>query len=196
MFERMEKKTKTIIAVVIVIAVIAVSVFSFCIINQEKQEDPLKNLEYVNIEEQFGLNPPEGWTLDEHKDDPFVVTLEISYPTDNLSSFMNVYITATSPSLNKTLDEQVNNFLENYFPRFEPENFSMISHNERTVNDMEAYEFKFIMHNFSIYYTIKAKYIFVEKNSRLFNINYWGTLDLYDMYESVVEQSLDTLVII
>ena len=38
--------------------------------------------------------------------------------------------------------------------------------------------------------------ILVEKNSRVFLIEYRGTLDLYDTYESAVEESINTLVII
>ena len=136
-----EKKTG--IVVVIIIAIVVVGALYFFILRE--QFDPFSNLEYVNRDDNFGLNPLEGWIVKEHNDGSSVISISIYYPPNNLSSFIQIDITPPPPGSNIKLDEQVDNFMQNYFPQFDPENFSSFTHNNRTVNGMDAYEFKFIV---------------------------------------------------
>lgn len=190
----MEKKTK-ILSAVVVVAVLVISGVLFFVVFQEKNSDPLSNLGYSNREEGFGFNPPAGWKLSGEMAGVVYFNYTINGNTsENLGLTVYNHAGASykqnlSYYVNQTLIELANSTLENN---------SLISHNERTVNGMNAYEFVFT-HDYHINqtkYEVKIKYVYVEKNGRLFGIEYSGRPDLYDEYEPIAEQSINTLVII
>ena len=130
------------IGAVIIAAIVIGCVLYFFVFNQEPV-DPFEDLEYVNRENNFGLNPPNSWLVQDRADDASVILASIYYPPNNLTSFMQIDISISSTDSEITLDDQVENFLNNYFPQMNPQNFSQFTHKEITVNGMDAYEFKY-----------------------------------------------------
>jgi len=182
----MQKKMKVKLMSVIVVAVVIVGVFLFIPL-----DNPLSNLGYVNEKYGFGLNPPEGWTVEDESttyvffgysvDDNITRTLSFSIHAtilDEEESTRGVFESTFEPILNNSTSSNV----------------TLISYNERTVNDMEAYEIVAIenRHNFST----EKKLMYVGNNKKLLLIQYVASPDLYNTYDSVIEQSLNSLVIV
>ncbi|RLF26154.1 MAG: hypothetical protein DRN01_05310, partial [Thermoplasmata archaeon] len=79
-------------------------------------------------------------------------------------------------------------------------NFSLISHGSRSVNSMDAYEIVFywesISENDSNMTKIKQKEIFIAKGETLVYVYYISPLEYYDLYDSAVEKSISSLIIV
>ena len=190
----MKKNIITVVGVIFVI-IIVVATGSYFITLEKQENSFLPYLKYSNEVGEFGLNPPEGWTVreDNNPEPSVIVELPTSLESKEYLYFVvRVYDTLDqlSYSNKEYLDFYVNEYL-NYFTNFDDENYTLISHNERSINNMEAYEFIIIYDDL-----MKEKEILVEKNSRIFQIIYRGPPELYDTYESIFEQSMNTLVII
>jgi len=159
----------------------------------------LSNLGYVDREHGFGFNPPDGWNIISVSDSAVYLNCTTNESnSEPLSLFGFMVGIPNYGAINQTLSSYVEYTLEDLTDST-LENFSLISHNKRTVNGMNAYEFVSAFDwydNQSIKYERKEKLIFVEKNERIFNIKYWGKPELYDKYESFVNQSINSLTII
>jgi hypothetical protein len=192
----MEKKTK-IILVVFFVVILVVSCAMLFVFLQGTKSDPLNNLKYVNREFEFGFNPPDGWNLGLETGGG--VYFNYTTNEDNSEPLWLIVWASTPVGYKETLNSYVNQTLE-LLANSTLENFSLISNNERTVNGMNAYEFvstyNYYDNQTKIKYERKVKLVYVEKNGRIFNIQYAGRPDLYDEYESVVEQSINSLTII
>jgi len=186
----MEKKTK-IILVVFVVVILVISGALFFVVFQEKKNDPLSNLGYVNRELGFGLNPPQNWDVKEENTLIWFET-DFSYSEENSSDSITLQILAPLPDGNYPTFSYLIYDKLNAYSKLNDENTSM-SHSERTINGMNAHEFIWIISNKT---EMKAKEIFVEKNGRVFYIYFGKVPYLYDKYLSIAEQSINSLTIV
>lgn len=144
-------------------------------------------LGYVNEEYGFGLNPPEGWIVNEQTYDP----VKFFCPDQN---DYQVHIVINRPvNLNQTLEEIANELLERYEESYF-KNFSLISRTPRTINNMSAYE---------LVYTegkepnmLQHKQILYQKDEIVFTLTYNSLVRTYDTYISVVDESIDSFMIL
>lgn len=194
-----EKKSpikKTIVIFLIVLIVASIGVY-FLFFNNEIDLDPLEDLEYVNREFGYGFNPPENWTK------TTMWSMSLTFNCENVEFKPNYSNSATFPRYvmnvslkicapescnNGNMEDFVNYLTESCSNESFTANYTVI-HGERKLNGMDAYEF--IISNA----TTKYKIIFTECNSKVFSIEYDAPIDLYDKYDEVVEQSINTLVI-
>ena len=155
-----------------------------------QQQDPLKGLGYVNKQYGFGLNPPEGWTTDEN--DQFGAVVRFDSPIEN-SSAVNLGITKSyTLNASETLNIVVEQLLAQYPVVIT--NFTLVSNSARTVNGMNAHE---IIYTFvQGIYALKGRQVIIEKNKKVFFLTYTALPDRYDIYNSVVEQSINSFTII
>ncbi len=145
------------------------------------------NLVYVNEEYGFGLNPPEGWIVNEQTYDP----VKFFCPDQN---DYQVHIVINRPvTLNLTLEDIADDLLgryeESYF-----KNFSLISRTPKTINNMNAYE---------LVYTegkepnmLQHKQILYQKDEIVFTLTYNSLVRTYDTYIAVVDQCIDSFMIL
>lgn len=192
----MEKKTKILLGIVVVIIVIGAAIF--IVLN-----DPLSDLEYVNREFGFGLNPPENWDIVLE----YIGRVTFAAPSDEVYLAIQPFESSTIEPMNlstmieetlETYESLYNNTDEN-ITQLPYGNFSLISENERMVNGRNAYEFVCAYDDIFGYYNaskIKEKVVIIVTNGKGFSIKYIGSQTSYDKYESIVEQSINTLVII
>ena len=153
------------------------------------QEDALSGLGYVNREYGIGINPPDGWTVDEN-----ITQYLVNFYGPTIDEFQ-IYLSiskAYTLEPDETLSSLFDDMLGTYSVAWP--NFSAISTGARMVNSMDAYElvytFTFDSHN------ISGKHIMVEKNGKICGIIFLATVDTYDTYLSDIEQSIESLVII
>lgn len=151
------------------------------------EEDALSGLGYVNREYGFGINPPEGWTINESSSIAgTIVKFETPINGDDYALF--VIGTPTYLFTGETLSELIDLMIENYNISFT--NFSLISKNSRTINGMDAYEFVYV---FDRTLTVKQKEIVIEENpENVHLLIYNASPDSYDKYISMIDQSVDS----
>jgi len=150
----------------------------------DKQDDMLSGLEYINEEYDFGLNPPEGWTVDETGG--FGTVVMFLGPTeDNFG--INIVITTDTLDSSKTLSILAGEFIELYSV---DANFTLILSSETTVNGMNAYEIAYTMN------ILKQKMVMVEKNNVILILVYSALETSYDTYLTLFEESLSSLTIV
>jgi hypothetical protein len=183
---KMKKKTKIILTVVVVM-ILVVSAVLFFVVLQGTKKDPLSNLKYANRGLGFGLNPPDGWNISESASIPVTFTCPEKYNSLDLS--FSIRVLGSDVPLNKLVEDYLSNINQN--PSFYP---NLTSHEERTVNGMNAHEFVFIV-NITGYPESKEKIIFVE-GKKIMSIELIGPMYLYDKYESVAEQSINSFTIV
>jgi len=122
------KKSLLLIGVVALLITIALS---GCFDNNSA----LKNLGYSNTEYGFGLNPPEGWRVDETQGGTLVGFFGPA--ADNFTINILIGVAEFAP------EETVKNVAEYLMESAQNSktNFSLVSSGARTVNGMNAYEF-------------------------------------------------------
>ena len=153
------------------------------------KEDELSGLGYSNTVYGFGLNPPTGWTIDESGS---MGTIVIFYGPSEDNFTVNMVITAGQLETGETLSDSIEviiDYYNNYFT-----NFSLLSNNARTVNNMTAHEI--IYAYLQGVYNLKQKQVIVEKNRNTIILTYSATISSYEKYLSVFEQSVSSIVII
>jgi len=190
----MEKKTEIILASIIV-TVILVGIIVYYTLFQKQQDNPLSSLEYVNAGEGWGINPPEGWTRKQYSLQDGIegdVTFEPLNTSGNVKLGIFYQTTFENDTLNRFVEQELY-FCSERERTSGSENYSLISHNERTVNNMNAYEF---VEHIIFDGDWKSKTIFVENYNRIFMIQFIAKSELYFIYEPFVEDSLDTFVIV
>ena len=176
------KKQLLIVGVMLILIIVGLSGCT------DKEDGIFSGLGYINEEWGFGLNPPEGWSV-EYESSAYVIFVKSL--DDNITRNMTFAILAFKLDENKTIRSLYESTLENL------NNFSdatLISNKERTVNGREAYEIVAMKIKQNIQTEQKTILIEVNKNLLLI-INYEGPLDLHDLYDPVIEQSINSLVI-
>jgi len=177
-----KKKQHLIIEITLVLSIIFLI---GCTENTEKNGS--NNLQYLNEEYSFGLNPPEGWFVDENSS---LIIVNFYIPAGKSVASLSVMkpVTLKNGETLKNLTEQA---LEEYPTLME--NFTLISSNERTINGMNAYE---IVYNFSQgNYTFVRKEVPIQKNDKIFTILYSIIQSSYNTFEDVVYLSIDSFTI-
>lgn len=160
--------------------------------------DPLK---YKNYEMGIGLNPPQGWAVQEDfKIEPFsgrkagFIRL---YSSQNENDTYNAsfYIYLAGPLLGEKVAE--NNYHQSLslLINSTDKNYTLVSYGKRTINGMEAYEI-IEETNYTNESKQKIQVIFLESKDIYVEISYSGSYELFDIYKSSVEESLDTLTIV
>jgi hypothetical protein len=158
----------------------------------EYQNEALKGLNYINNEYCFGLNPPENWEIKEPFSSSIVsfrCPMEDSYTT-------NIQIFVRPIETNETINITLMGIVEQIYGT---QGLNLISYELRKVNEMEGCEVVYTISNVSIneqIITIKEKIICTIKNEQLFSIKYDASLNSYNNYLSIVEESINSLVII
>lgn len=181
----MLKKTIRILSIIIFI-ILAISL-AYYIHSYEETDDPLSNLKHVNTGIGFGMNPPENWNVKESYTSGYQV--EFTFSESNDPGIITLLITSTMPGFEPLdFDSIVNDKLN---PNLD-ENTSM-TYRQRTVNGMNAFEFVWIRTNET---NAKIKEIIIENNDRVFYVYYGENPELYDKYEEIVEQSIESIVIV
>lgn len=151
----------------------------------------LRNLGYSNTAYGFGLNPPDGWRVDETQSGAVVGFF--GPEVDNLT--LNILIAPVEFSPGET----VKNTAE-YVIGTGPDsytNFSLVSSGARTVNGMNAYEF--VATYISSYVqdaVVKAKEVIIEKNRKGLIAGYSAPENSFDVYDIVFEESLSSITIV
>ena len=164
----------------------------FLINGTDVQDEALKNLEYINNEYGFGLNPPEGWDIIE----PFSTSI-VSFrgPTEG-DYTTNICIYVRSVEAGETLNSTMQGIVEQVE---DTSALILVSYELRDVNGMDGFEVVYILSNVSMdekIISIKEKIVCVMKNGQLFSIKYDASINSYDAYLSVVEESISSLTIV
>jgi len=151
--------------------------------------DPLENLGWSNSEYGIGLNFPDGWTFE----DPDVAGGLVRFYGPTVNNF-NINTGLAVPTdlgigtLNVTFGQMITLY-EGVF-----ENFTLISQQESTVNNMAAYE---IVYNYTLAgINMKQKQIGVEKDQMLYLFTFSAIDSTYDEYVTEFEDSLITFTVL
>lgn len=155
----------------------------------DEAEEKLNSLNYSSIKYGYGFNLSEKWTgWIYHEDDTYGNILsQFLYRKNVDSNNLSLIISPPSEHDSSSLNYKVLETLE----RIDNDNYTLISNQSRTMNNMNAYEIAYSTINDDSE-TIIIKEIYVENNERVFEIFYGGLTDLYNLYESEIEQSLNT----
>ncbi len=150
----------------------------------EAQDDVFTDLEYSNTEYGFGINPPEGWTVQETGGGLGIIVMFLGPTEDNFN--INMVISSDTLETGETLSILADEFIDLYEVN---ENFTLILSGETTVNDMNAYEIEYTMN------ILKQKMVMVEKNNKILILVYSALETSYDNYIAVFEESVNSLII-
>jgi hypothetical protein len=153
------------------------------------QEDKLKNLGYKNTTYGFGLNPPQGWTVNET--DQYGAVRFYGPITNNFT----VNIGVTKPlGLNET--ETLSSGIDQILLQLPMvlTNFTLLSRNIVTVNGLNGEEIIYTFMQGALSY--KGKQVYIQKNKTVYCLTYTALVDSYDTYNSVVEQSITSFTVV
>jgi len=172
------KKQLVIIGIMVLLTIIGLSGCT------ETSDDIFNVLRYVNEDYGFGLNPPEGWTIEETGGGLGTTVIFLGPTEDNFS--INMVISADTLDIGETLNSKVDEVTDMYASN---ENFSLLINDETTINGMNAYEIVYTMN------ILKQKMILVEKNAVVIILVYSALETSYNNYSTVFENSVNSLVI-
>lgn len=151
----------------------------------------LRNLGYSNTAYGFGLNPPDGWRVDETQDGSVVGFF--GPEVDNFT--INIVIGTAEYLPGETVKNTAEYVIES--ARESKTNFSLVYSGARTVNGMNAYEFEATyISDYVQDVVVKVKEVFIEKNRKGLMACYTAPENSYDVYETVFEESLSSVVIL
>lgn len=190
-------KTKKITAF-LVIGIVVIS-FLIIVIPNTQKHFALDSLEYADYEEGWGFNPPEGWNIDDKYYPP---SLSIYPPLEvNLSDevFLSVSIGTISSDIEEIGQKQLEGFQSDSWIN-NTKNHSIISNGKKTINDMDSYEIVFsyepIYENGTVGQENKIKQNIVVKGSKAIVVRYSCISKYYGIYESDVDKSLNSVIIV
>ena len=155
----------------ILLAVIFIIIFISIVINLDGTDNtnPFEGLNYVFEEARFGLNLSEGWYIHSEEFNRFV---QFDKPFDD-NNYTSIVIGAPDPRLDPY--QQTINFselaIENIeFYRNNAHNFILLANDSIMINNMGAYEveYEFCSEEVDCIEKTKLKYIFVNKDNRLY----------------------------
>jgi len=149
-------------------------------------EDPLNGLEYINDDYGFGLNPPDGWVMNESTKENFIVRFNTS---DEVALIIIISEYGTGDTLESHAEWEIEIFED------DSDDFTLISKKSRTINNMDAYEIVYTDKINAIDYTVETKEVLVELNNVVLTLVYYASIDLYDTYLSDFENSISTFTI-
>lgn len=159
----------------------------------DEAEASLGHLDYINVDDGYGFNLPDGWTIER---DPYgsydgvTVYRDIFYLENYSSSNLSVYMGVSSFD-GQNFSSMINDRIEDFSDSPYYENLSM-SHGGITINEMNTYKivYTYVGSNASI------EELFIEKDERFLSINIYGETDLFNSHVSDIEQSLNSSLVI
>lgn len=187
------KKQLIIVGIIVVIVLVAVL---FIVIPDVQKNFTLSSLKYFDYENGWGFNPPDNWQID----DTYYLFLSPSVE-DNMSDkvLLGISMDTTSSDINEIGQKQLEEFNKDFWSN-KTANFSLISHGKKLINNMDSYEvvysFEPIYENNTIGEELKIKTIVVLKGNKALHIVYQSLSIYYDKYESDIDQSLSSLIIV
>lgn len=178
----MKMQTKYLISASFMLLVLCSITLSGCL-----EGDNQSNLRYINKEYGFGLNPPEGWIINEQTYDP----VKFFCPDQNE---YQVHIVINRPAqLNQTLEEIADELLIRYEQSYFT-NFTLISRTPKTINTLNAYE---LVYTQGIQpYVLQHKQILYQKDEKIITLTYISLARTYQTYISVVDQSINSFIML
>ncbi len=162
----------------------------------------LSQLDYVNTYSGYGLNPPEGFFLDEWSNEEILTnfedldehnaSLEILPPLMGMGSSDTVQ----SSLFENNLSYHVSEKLDYYTYNASENNGTLISHSATLINGMNAHKFVTTLH--PSYYKTPRKYksVYVEKGDRVFLLRYEVDIEHFNNYESAFNESINSFMMI
>jgi len=163
-------------------------------IEEQKQKEKISYLGYYNKEHRFGLNPPEGWIIEEKPSLKFpqVVVQFSAHNKTIFSGSPNFGVAQFELSSQESLRDFASRDIAKQQPAFQ--SFSVISKNERKINCMNAYEIVFTcIINMQVG---MQKIVYIEKNNKVLALAYASSVDNYELFLSDFEKSLNSLIIL
>lgn len=146
---------------------------------QENEKNPY----YVNQEYGFEIIPPAGWTINENTTDP----VKFFCPDKNEYQ-INVAVKAPV-TINESLDKVGEQLIE-YYSQTYFKNFVLISSDQRTINNISAFE---IVYSQGLEPNlIQQKQVLFERNETIISVTYTSLVVTYDSYISVVDTSINS----
>lgn len=144
--------------------------------------DISSDLGYVNVDFRFGLNPPEGWTVEETS--PNVV----SFTLGTAEGFSPTLVISQTPV---EVNDSVSLYdLASGWPGLSPN----LVVSERMVNGMNAYERTSDPYSY-LSYSVQYIDVWVGNYEKIFSLAYHATGDLYDTYIAIIDESIDSFTI-
>lgn len=146
----------------------------------------VSDLQYINIDLRFGINPPDGWLVTpiDIENTPNAVTL-------HYNSFLGfpprIVITQTPFKLNAsvTLNNVVDEMLKIY---------PNATKTEKTVNGIDAFEIAYPSYRY-FNYIVQHKEVWIGAYGKIFTLAYHATEDDYTDYLSIVNESINSFTI-
>lgn len=132
----------------------------------------------------FGLNYPEGWTVDEN--DQFG---PVRFYGETINGFqINLGLSEPTSLDSETLISTATQMEETYPTLFT--NYSHISSDTLKINGMDSYE---LIYTFSQgVYDLKGKQVLIENNDIIYIFTFTAGINSFDDYMDVVEESLNS----
>jgi len=156
---------------------------------ESTESNLLEGLEYTNTAYGFGLNPPDGWTTDENDQ---YVTVRFYGPIIN---DFNMNLGINGPEVyeeGSALSEIIDDMIEAYPSVFTDFNYS--SSDSITINGMNAYNFIYTFTMEGV--ELKQIQYLVEKQGKVSIITFTATIDVFDDYIDIVEESLTSFTVV
>ena len=176
------------IIVLVVIATFLICVgFSGCFDGED--DNALNNLGYSNTLYGFGLNPPDGWTVDEGNPDQIVTFTGSAYENGTV----NIRIAAGQLEEGNTLYDSAMDLMIQYLDTYLGE-YTINSVKNRTINDMSAFEIIYTINQDEV--QVKQKQVWIEKSRKTLILSYSAISNVFDTYDTVFEESLSSVVIL
>ena len=152
--------------------------------------NPLAGLEYINEDYGFGLNPPDGWVMNETSADNYIVKFNTS-DENNFPVALIIIISdyGDGDTLESHAEWEIDIF-ENA-----SEEFTLLSNNNRVINNINAYEIVYTDKVVLFGYTIKTKEVLVDLDNYVLTLAFYASSDSYDAYLSDFEDAVNTFAI-
>jgi hypothetical protein len=144
-------------------------------------------LAYTNQKNNFSIDQPSGWTVDETIDYGLVVVAFLGPREESFT--VNVQIQVEDLPEETTLNQYVEATL-NKTPGT-VSNFTLVSEAPRIIDNIEAHELVYTF-DYSGSYHIKVKQVVIVKNDKAFNIVYTALQTTYDKYLAAFDSSVET----
>jgi len=173
---------------------------------EESEKDPLGGLGYIDAEFGFGYNPPSGWYSED------IGTIKRFSPFDfNYSSWNDIifiiapgFVVDLENTLNKTFTTQ--GLIDYYIDLDKDDRINITSIEEISFKNLNCIEI-FMSANatktetsgldsIQVNYIMLIKTLTIIKDEKFFQVQYNAPEDLYDTYIDVVNESINSLVIV
>ena len=175
--------------IIIFVLVILLGFYVKLEVMPDYKENALKDLGYKNIEYGYGFNPVEGWNKSMDVKNGLLLSYEC--PDDSRINIVVGFMPPNCPDLHKPdiIDSVVTR-------KMNLTNFSLISSNEKIINGLQAYEIVYTYNDYEFGSKYQEKYVLIKGNSGGIIMWYEYPIEYFDNYLSIVDDSINSVVII